>query len=123
MKAIIIDPSAIPAIYEHEVKSSDLLKELQGLVGGLIEMHRINENHCLFVDEEWNLKAKPKFKGRFKIHVPCSTIKNGVSFDAFDGFTFGGRGVILGTKGSKNKDVTMELMEVSSAVTIMKEAK
>jgi hypothetical protein len=104
MKAIVIDPAATPAIYEHDIKGKDMLKALQKLVGGYIEMHRIAPKDVLFVDEEWTMKRDPEFKGKFKIGPT----------------TFGGRGVILGVKGSGNTDVTLDLLDVSNRVTILK---
>jgi hypothetical protein len=50
------------------------------------------------------MKRDPEFKGQFKIGPT----------------TFGGRGVILGVKGSGNTDVTLGLLDVSNRVTILK---
>jgi len=104
MKTIIIDPATKPAIYEHTIRGKGTLEALQKLVGGNIEMVRITPKDVIFVNEDWNMQANPKFKGRFKM----------------GSITFGGRGVIVGINESENTDVTLGLLDVSTRVTILK---
>jgi hypothetical protein len=98
MRAILIDPSATPAISEIDVEPT--LEKFQELVGGYIEAYPIQRD-TLFVNEEWNMQKSPKFSGRFQI----------------GNFTFGGRGVIVGKGGEA--DALLPLLKASQLVTII----
>lgn len=107
MKAIVINPLGTPMIHEVEIKGE--LEEIQSLVGGYIEMIRLGSKDALFIDEDWSNKApKKRFGGSFEI-----------SSSKYGKFTLGGRGVIVGVKGSCNTDTTLSLLEASQLVNVL----
>jgi hypothetical protein len=100
MKAILIDPQGKPPVSEIEVENE--LEPLQKMVGGYLEAHRLEGGDVLLVDEEWTMKANPNFKGKFTLGR----------------FTFGGRGLIVGSKGDNFTAPKLNLLAASSLVNI-----
>jgi|LauGreDrversion2_6_1035139.scaffolds.fasta_scaffold03946_6 hypothetical protein len=107
MKAILINPSATPAVQEVEIGGE--LAEAQKLVGGYIEMIRLGAKDAIFIDEDWNNKdPKKRFSGSFEIGA-----------EKYGKFTIGGRGLIVGIKGSGNTDTSLNLLKASQLVTVL----
>lgn len=87
MKAILIDPQGRPSVSEIDVENE--LEPLQKIVGGYLEAHRLESGDLLLVDEDYNMKANPKFKGKFDIKWVVRPGRTRTDI-------FGGRGLIVG---------------------------
>lgn len=99
MRAILIDPSATPAISEVEIKGD--LAGIQELVGGYIEPIMLDKD-VLYIDEDWRNKSpEDRHKGTFRV----------------GSVVVGGRGLILSKEDGKG--TKLKLLEASSIVTII----
>ncbi|MBM3914008.1 MAG: DUF3846 domain-containing protein [Sphingomonadales bacterium] len=109
MKAILIDPRGKPPVSEIDVVNE--LEPLQKIVGGYLEAHRLESGDLLLVDEDYNMKANPKFKGKFDIKWVVRPGRTRTDI-------FGGRGLIVGSKGDNFTDPKLNLLAASRLANI-----